>query len=397
MSIDDIPLRPGFDHSTDVMLREHHYDEWVRLQDEQRAFRSDISDPFGYSLWYLLRYDDIRDALQDPGLFSSRTVQYLGDSDQRMLPLELDPPAHTPYRQLLSAPLSPGNVQKLEPEVRALAVELIEGLVDAGSCEFVHDVALRFPTTMFLRLMGLSTDRTDELVGHARALLHTSPNDDPDQSIRGGAVLSIIGHLAEALAKRREQPGDDLLGQIVGATVEGRPLTDEELLAMAFLLYVAGLDTVANVLAYSMRHLADSPQVRSSLVANPDRWPIAVEELLRYYSIATTSRVVTRDTEFAGCPMKAGDRVVLPTGAAGRDPRQFEDADEFQADRAVNRHLAFGAGPHRCVGSHLARLEMRIAMEEWHRLIPEYRIAPGVELREHVGAVAGLDQLPLTW
>jgi cytochrome P450 len=145
------------------------------------------------------------------------------------------------------------------------------------------------------------------------------------------------------------------------------------------------------------RHLAERPDDRRTLREHPEKVPDAIEEFLRYYAIVITSRVVTKDVEFAGCPMRAGDRVVLPTPAPSRDPAEFPSPRDFVMDRTPNRHLAFGAGPHRCLGSHLARVELAVAIEEWHRRIPEYRIADGAEIRQHIGGVAGLDSLPLVW
>jgi cytochrome P450 len=163
------------------------------------------------------------------------------------------------------------------------------------------------------------------------------------------------------------------------------------------LLYAAGLDTVAGELGYMFLHLATHPDHRRLVTEQPERIPAFVEEALRVYSIVTTNRIVTRDTEFAGCPMKAGDRVLLSMPAADRDPRQFADADTFDVERTNNRHIAFAAGPHRCLGSHLARLELQIAVEEWHRRIPEYSLAADAEVTFHVGGVAGVDSLPLEW
>jgi cytochrome P450 len=390
-----VPTHAGFDHSTDPQLLADHYAEWTRLQAEQRAFRSEVAGE--YDLWYLLQHDDINEAFKDTELFSSRTVQYLGETMQTLLPEELDPPEHGKYRRILNPSLSPDAVAKLEPEIRERCVGLIEEVADAGQCDFVRDIALRFPTAIFLQLMGLPVDHVDELVALARTILHTTAEHDPDFSIRATAAFEIVGHLTAAFEARRAQPADDLVSALLAGSVDGRPLTDDELVGMGFLLYLAGLDTVANVLSYSIRHLAGDDALRASLSSDPERWPTAVEEFLRFYSIATTARVVTRDAEFAGCPMRAGDRVVLPTAAASRDPHVFDHADTFDPDRPANRHMAFGAGPHRCVGAHLARLELRVAMEEWHRRIPDYAVAPGAVIHEAVGAVAGMDSLPLTW
>jgi cytochrome P450 len=387
-------LLPGFDHSTAPALLDDHYAEWTRLQADHRAFRSDIAD--GYDLWYLLRHEDMHEVLTDSTRFSSRTVQYLGEPIQTMLPIELDPPAHGRYRQLLTGDFAPGVVARLEPAIRERCGALIDTFVSRGSCDFVEEFAFRLPTAIFLDMMGFDVARTDELVALSKAVLGGG-DDDPDGTVRMAAAFEIVALLMSGFEARRLDPADDILTTLVQSTIDDAPLSDDDLIAFGFLLYIAGLDTVANLLAYSMRHLAREPDLRRSLVAAPERWPSAVEEFLRYFGIASVVRVATDDVELAGCPMKAGDRIVLPVAAAGRDPRAFPDADRFDPDRAPNRHLAFGAGPHRCLGAHLARLELRLVMEEWHNRIPDYGIPAGTVTTEHVGPVAGLKGLPLVW
>ena len=390
-----VPLRPGFDHATSPELLGGSFDGWSRLRADGRAFRSDIGR--SYDLWYLLRYDDIRAALQDYDLFSSRSVQYLGDSSQRMLPEELDPPEHAKYRRLVNAPLAPNAVRSRGEQVRAFCVSLMEEIAPRGECDFLTDFAQRFSTAIFMDLMGLPVDKTAEFITSARTVLHVTGDQDPDFSRRAAAAMEIIAHIGATVASRRAEPKADLVSVLLSSTVDDRPLTDDELYQLGFLLYLAGLDTVANVLTYAFRYLAGNSWLRRLLRAEPDKIPDAVEEFLRLFSIASTVRVVTRDAEFAGCPMKAGDRVVLPTASAGRDENQYPDPDEFRLDRFPNPHLAFGAGPHRCAGAHLARLELRIALEEWHRRIPDYEVPDRESLSEYVGAVAGLTALPLRW
>jgi cytochrome P450 len=390
-----VVLRQGFDHATSPELLGGSFGGWGRLRAEGRAFRSDIGG--SYDLWYLLRYEDIRAALQEYELFSSRSVQYLGDSPQRMLPEELDPPEHAKYRRLLNTPLAPNAIRARTEQIRLFCVSLIEDIAPRGECDFLTDFAQRFPTTIFMDLMGLPADKTAEFIARAQTVLHLTGDQDPDFSRRAAAAIEIIADIGAAVASRRAEPRDDLISGLVSSTVDDRLLTDDELYQLGFLLYLAGLDTVANVLTYSFRYLAANPGLRRLLRSEPDRIPDAVEEFLRYFSIASTVRVVTRDTEFAGCPMKAGDRVVLPTASAGRDANQYPDPDEFRLDRFPNPHLAFGAGPHRCAGAHLARLELRIALEEWHRRIPDYELVADWPVTEYVGAVAGLTALPLRW
>jgi cytochrome P450 len=314
-----------------------------------------------------------------------------------MNPEELDPPEHTEFRNVLNGPLSPKRIRGLEGRIRARCVELIDAIAAGDGCDLMTEFAYRYPTTLFLELFGLPTDKTAEFIEEAHTVLNTPNSDDLDGSIRTAAAGRIIGHLAQAIAEHRAHPTDDLMSEMLQAKVFGRDLTDAELYDMGFLLFTAGLDTVANMLGFSFRHLAQHPAARRALVDEPEKMPNAVEEFLRMFSLATTVRVVTRDVEFAGCPMKENDRVILPTVAAGRDPEEFPNPDAFDIDRADTRHLAFGAGPHRCVGSHLARLELLIALEEWHKRIPEYRIPDGAQFDEHVGAVAGFKSLPLEW
>lgn len=384
-------LIAGFDHGTDAALAADPFREWSRLRDEMGVFRSDIVE--GADLWYVLRHDDVHTVMRDPATFSSCSADYRGGSHHRMIPVELDPPEHTAYRQLLAARFSPGSISALEPRIRQRCVDLIESFIGNGVCDFTNDFAFRFPTAIFLEMMGLDVARTDEFVASAKQLLDPTA----DEERRGTAAFEIVGHVVSGIEAHRAETRDDLLGVLVAATVDGEPLSDADLIGYAFVLYMAGLDTVANVLSYSFRHLASDESLRHELTEDPARWPTAVEEMLRYFAIVSVARTVTTDTTFRGCPMRAGDRVVVSTAAAGRDSDAFVDADRFDPNREANRHLTFGAGPHRCLGSHLARLELRVAMEEWHRRIPDYTIVPGSTIVEHVGPVAGLDRLPLVW
>jgi cytochrome P450 len=192
-------------------------------------------------------------------------------------------------------------------------------------------------------------------------------------------------------------PSGDLFDVLLAARIDGRPLTHDEIVDYAFMLFIAGLDTVTAVLGFSLRCLAQQPQLQIALKAEPSSTAAAVEELLRAYSIVNTARVVTRDTEFAGVTMRAGDRVLLATALASRDPAEFADPTEVRINREVNRHLAFGAGPHRCLGSHLARLEMRVVLEELLKRLPVFGIADDAHIVVHGGGVFGIDRLPVRW
>lgn len=389
-----VPLRPGFDHGTDPEVLQRHPYVWDDLREQSQAFGSDAMP---WTLWYLTRFDDVQAAFQQHGVFSSSQVNYNVNDTHQWIPAQVDPPDHTKYRVLLNPLFGTRAVAAMEPGVRSLSRSLVQGLVATGGCDFVARFAHRVPSGVFMQLMGLPAEQADVFLGWAKALLHTSETSDPDGAIRKDASRTIYRYLAEVIAARRITPGDDVVSHLLGTQVDGRPVTDDELREMCFLLYVAGMDTTAGVFSYAFRHLAEHPEHRRLLIDNPAAIESFVEEVLRFYSIVATSRVVCDDVEFAGCPMRTGDRIVLSTTGANRDPRQFADADRFIPDRAPNRHIAFGAGIHRCVGAPLARMELRVAIDEWLRVIPDFSIATGTTIIQHVGGAAGLDALPLVW
>lgn len=399
MSLTHAPVLPGFDHGTDPVLLADLAGEWDRLREVAPVFGSD-GQP--WPLWYLTRFDDVAAAFRDHETFSSRQTNYNVDDPHRWIPAQVDPPDHTPYRTLMNPYFGPAAIAALEPVVRARCVELIDGFAADRECDVVTQFARRFPTSIFMDLMGLPIEEADTFLGWASDLLHTAGSDEHAIAKRTDAARTIYRYLRQLISDRRAEPSDDVMSALIATeltTPEGgsRPLTDDELREMAMLLYIAGMDTVAGVISYTMQHLAEHPADRTFLRADRERIPVAVEEFLRYFAIASPARVVRHDTEVAGCPMKAGDRVVLATWPANRDPRQFPDADRFVIDRDVNRHSAFGVGIHRCLGSHLARLELRVMLEEWLVRIPDFSVRSGVPITQHVAGAAGLDNLPLEW
>jgi cytochrome P450 len=401
--------RGGWRYADDPELVAEPWTTWDRLREESRAFVSSTAAE-DWDVWTLMRYQDVYEALRRPDLFSSRSVVHVysgpklidpaeADAIRGMIPEELDPPEHTKYRQLLSPLFSPQKVEALEPMVRAWCVELIDGLLDRGECDLNRDFARQFPTMIFLRLMGEPETGASSFLADVTERIRgaTEMGMTEAQSTTGAYIMGMMEYMNSVLEERRAERQDDIVSYLLDTRVDGRPLDDDELRMICTLLYSAGLDTVAGELGFMFHHLALHPEHRRAIIDDPGRIPGFVEETLRAYSIVTTNRIVTRDVEFAGCPMKAGDRVLLSMPAADRDPREFPDADAFDMDRPVNRHIAFANGPHRCLGSHLARLELRVAVEEWHRRIPEYRLAEGAEIQVHVGGVAGVDSLPLVW
>lgn len=400
LRVTDVPVRHGFMHSEDTALRREGYPAWERLLHETPTFESDYrSRHTDNRIWYLLRYEDVYSVLRNTSLFSSVGFTHPDyESEFLMIPSEMDPPEHTKYRTLLNPILSPTRIAEMEPAIRARCRRLVEEIRDRGECDVINDFALRFPTVVFMDMLGVPTDDLDTFIGWVHQSQHTSHADDPDGRIRDAADRAIHEFMLGIAEQRRSDPREDIVSRLVQCTLDGRPLDRRELGGMLYLLFLAGLDTVASMLGWSLMHFAQNASDRSRICTQPELISSAVEEVLRYYSIVVISRHVTASGKAQGCPMAKGDRVIVPLATANRDPEAFPDAGRFVLDRSPNRHIAFGVGPHRCVGSHLARLELRVALEEWHRVIPEYRIPESADLGLRVGMfVTSLQSVPLRW
>ncbi|HUV09584.1 MAG TPA: cytochrome P450 [Acidimicrobiia bacterium] len=347
---------------------------------------------------YVSRYADVMWALRHPEVFSSGPGAVEIGQDQPLIPLQVDPPDHAKYRRMLDPEFSPKKMAALEPHVRALASEMIDRFVDRGACNFHEDFATPFPSAVFLRLMGLPQSDLATFLQWRDDTIRPDTNDiDEATRIRAEAGHAIAMYFESALEDRRANPDDGLLSRLAHAEVEGRPLTKDESLGVCHLLLLAGLDTVTATLDCMVAHLARNPDRRRQIVDDPELVPAAVEELLRWETpVAMVIRVVAQDTTFAGVDVKAGDGCAAMIGAADGDDTEFDRADEVDFTREANRHVAFGAGPHRCLGSHLARMELHVALEELHRRIPDYRIADGAEIH-HSPGIRQADHLPLTW
>jgi cytochrome P450 len=309
------------------------------------------------------------------------------------VPISLDPPHHWPYRKLMQPAFVPRAVDRLEAGVRQTAVRLIEGLVPAGGCEFISEFATRLPITVFMEMMDLPIGDMERL----RPLADTatrSPNVDQRRQASAAMAQYAMGYVRE----RRESPGDDLISFIGQGEVEGRAITFEETLSMVVLLMFGGLDTVASMLGFVARFLADNPEHRRQLAEDPTLIPNAVEELIRRHGLVNTARLITQDYDYKGIPFRKGDQVQLPNTLAGLDERRFDDplTVDFRRERPI-KHAAFGNGPHTCPGAILARRELKVFLEEWLKRIPEFEIEPGAQPQFAVGMVNTVTSLPLVW
>ncbi|GAA3527054.1 cytochrome P450 [Amycolatopsis ultiminotia] len=349
--------------------------------------------------WIFTDQETILDGLQQPDLWSSSViVPTESNPAYRWIPAMLDPPQHTKWRRLLGGYLSPGRTKAMRSGQHRLARRLVEDLRAKGECDFVTEFARIFPSTIFLGIMGMPPEKLPEFLEWEDMILHQDDTQDPDGAIRMAGMKAVQQYFAELIAERRANPepdATDIVSAAVQWSIDGVPVTDADVLNCLLLLFMAGLDTVASQSSYAMLHLATHPADRKRVVDDPALIPHAVEELLRTYPIVQTARKATRDADFHGCPVKEGDMAAFPLAAAGRDVAAYPNARTVDLDRTTTRHLSFGAGPHRCLGSHLARQELAIVLEEWHRLIPGYEL--GGSPVEHAGGVWGLDSLPLRW
>jgi cytochrome P450 len=321
---------------------------------------------------------------------------------RRLIPLDLDGPEHTKYRRILDPLFAPKKIAPLAESVRALANELIDGFIDAGEVEIFDAFCEILPSTVFLRLIGLPQSDLPFFLGFKNAILKpdfTKPFDEILADVLA-ASESLYGYFDNVLDDReaKGEPGDDLIGWFMTVEVDGRRLSREEVLDILYLQMIAGLDTVAASLANLIAWLARHPDQRARLVADPSLWPAAVEELMRFTSPVTTGfRYPQVDIELGGETIAAGTQVIVSWAAANLDPEVFADPLTVDFGRHPNPHIAFASGSHRCLGSHLARLELRVALETLHTRIPDYRIIDGHEVEFTANPRTPVNGLPLVW
>jgi len=347
---------------------------------------------------YVSAYEDVLWALRHPEVFSSADAMELGE--QPLIPLQVDPPQHTRYRRLLNPEFVPRKVAELEPDVRVLVNAIIDEFVDRGSCDFHEEFATPLPSTIFLRLMGLPQDDLPMFLQWRDNSIRpdVAPGDfEAADRIRQETAKAINVYFEEALDERMREPGDGLLSLLVRAEIDGQRLTRRELLGICHLLLLGGLDTVTATLDCMIVYLARHPDRRRRLVDDPSLIGPSIEELLRHQTpVMMVPRIIKEPTTMRGVRLETGDRVTLLIGAANADESAFPDPGELDLSRDASKHLAFGAGHHLCLGAYLARLELRVGLEEFHRRIPEYRIADGAEIHYSPG-IRQANHLPLVF
>ena len=351
----------------------------------------------------LSRKAEIDEALRHPEIFSSNMDAVDLKNKRPMIPLQIDPPEQKKYRKLLDPLFSPRKMVLMEESVAVLVNDLIDRFIDRGEVDFAKEFSIPFPSQVFLTLLGLPLDQLERFLimkdgiirpDHVTGEIWGTP---PVHEYQQKTADSVYAYFNEVLDEREKERRDDLLSHFLDAEVEGIRLTREDILDICFLFLIAGLDTVTSTLDCMFSYLAQHPEHRTQLVEDPSVIPSAIEEMLRWETpVMGVARAAVADTELNGCPIKKGDQVMIMLGSANTDEAEFPDADVVRFDREVNRHLAFGGGVHRCLGSHLARMELRVALREWHRRIPEYSVLEGHTL-VYTPSIRSIEHFPMVF
>jgi cytochrome P450 len=380
-----------FDH-TDPRWTENPFPIW----DELRAECPVVHTKRFLGCYMPTTYEAVKQISYDTDHFSSRRVivrDVRPEIANTAPPITSDPPEHKPAKQLLLPPFTPDAMKKLEPRVRSICNELIDGFIDDSKIDAAARYTRHIPVRAIAHMLGIPEKDGDLFIKWIHEILELGITDD---EIMTRAVHEMTAYFAGQVARRKVEPTDDLISTLMQARdKDGQPLSDAHVLGTLRLLLIAGIDTTWSAIGASLWHLAKTPADRQRLIAEPELLPTAIEEFLRAYAPVTMAREVMKETVISGCPVKPGNMVLLSFPAANRDPAVFPDADKVVIDRKENRHAAFGLGIHRCVGSNLARMEMTVAIGEWLKRIPDFRLDPAGTVSWSEGTVRGPRQLPL--
>ncbi len=381
-----------FDH-TDPRWTENPFPIWDELRSECPV----VHTKRFLGVYLPTTYQAVKEIAYDTESFSSRRV-IVRDVRPEVArnaapPITSDPPEHKPAKQLLLPPFTPDAMTKLEPRVRAICNELIDEFIADGKCDAAARYTKHVPVRAIAHMLGIPETDGELFVKWIHMILELSIKNE---SMLMQAVQEMTAYFAGHIEYRKTHQTDDLISTLMKARdKDGNPLEDSQVLGSLRLLLIAGIDTTWSAIGSSLWHLANTPADRDRLIAEPELMPSAIEEFLRAYSPVTMAREVMKETTISGCPVKPGNMVLLSFPAANRDPKMFPDADKVVIDRKENRHAAFGLGIHRCVGSNLARMEMTVAIEEWLKRIPDFKLDPAGKVTWSEGTVRGPRQLPV--
>lgn len=374
------------------------YEAFIDMNNTQQSYarmRAECPVVMSGGIAYISRYADIDHGLRDPSLFGSTGRANLGNS-RPLIPIDFDPPEHSRYRRILDPMFSPKQMARLQPAFTELTNSMIDAFIDRGSCEFVSEFAFPLPGVMFLSMLGLPTEDLPILLELNHAVMRPPTEGDVQDHMRAWGQR-FYDYFEDHLA-RRGTGGGAIIDQLLEAEYEGKRLSHEEILDTLFMFTLAGLDTVASTLECFFAYLAVHPEHRRQLSQDPAVVPSAVEELLRYEgSVLFSVKAAMKDVTLQGVEIPKGSPVAFVLSSASLDEAVFENPNVVDFAREPNRHMGFGRGIHRCLGSHLARLELRVALQEFHRRIPHYEIAPGTVLHWAGTGMKHVSSLPLVF
>ena len=387
----DLIRSAGITFGPEFLAAPHAY--MASLHDTMPPIWYDVG-PMG-NAWQFLKHEDALYALRHPEIFSNEgATPFPRDPDDYFyfIPQEIDPPHHRKYRNIVDPVFSPQGVLKLEGKIRKLANDLIDQFIDNKECAFTEGFGRPLPVMVFLDIMGLPQAMRDTFVDWAMALLHSN-----DRAIMGATMGKITAYLKSAIAEKKAQPDDGVVSLIAHAAPGGVPLSDKEVFGFVCFLFIGGLDTVFASMNNVWLYLAQNPAKVREMIADPDNINAQLEELLRVWSVTFSGRVLIQDVEIRGVQLKKDDRVTCVLPACNFDPDAFPNPREVDFHRPRKTTLAFTVGVHSCMGAHLARLEMKIALQEWLRRIPEFAVKPGTKIEYRPGGVVGPEAVPLVW
>jgi cytochrome P450 len=344
--------------------------------------------------WIAKSFDAISAVVTDPVHFSVREMQIPRvENPPFFIPLSLDPPENLPYRRAMMPMFGPVAIKALEPRIRYWAAEIIDHVVAKGACDFQAEVAKLFPVTVFMELMGMDLSRLREFREMAEGFFENQNNEAELMRLSG----LIMGTMQALIDEKRANPDDKLMSHFINVDVGGRQMSNDEILAMSFVLFLGGMDTVTNVTGFAYQQLAQLPQVQARLAADPSQIVAFTDEAVRLFGVVNTPRLVVKDRDIGEACLREGEMVLNVLCVGSRDPKQFDAPNELDLDRKKTAHLTFSSGPHLCVGHVLGRAELRILTEEWFKRVPSFTATPGERHAFRMGTVMALESLPLQW
>lgn len=344
--------------------------------------------------WIAKSFDAISQVVLDPEHFSVREMQIPRvENPPFFIPLSLDPPENLPYRRAMMPMFGPNAIKALEPRIREWASELVEAVAQRGACDFQSDLAKIFPVSVFMELMGMDLARLQDF-RHLAEDFFDAQNDEAEM---GRLSALILGEMKALIEAKKAAPDEKLMSHFISVDIDGRKMSDDEILAMSFVLFLGGMDTVTNVTGFAFQQLAQMPEVQARLAADPSLIPAFADEAVRLYGVVNTPRLVVKDQAIGDAQFRAGEMVLNILCLGSRDPAKFEQPNAFDLDRKKSAHLTFSSGPHLCVGHVLGRAELRILTEEWVKRIPAFCATPGERHAFRIGTVMALESLPLEW